>query len=67
MTTLHSEIKKNTGRLLDSVDAGGIDLADAVVQALLADGIAWEDAAKAFNTMGLIYEVRRRTAAETAN
>lgn len=64
MNTLHNEIKKNTERLLDSVDDGGIDLADAVVQALLADGIEWEDAAKAFNTIALAYEVRRRTVAE---
>lgn len=60
MNTLHSELKKNTERLLDSVEYGDLDLADAVVQALLADGFEWEDAAKAFNTISLAYGIRRR-------
>lgn len=59
MNTLHNELKKNTERLLDSVDNGGIDLADAVIQALLADGFEFEDAAKAFNTISLAYGIRR--------
>ena len=46
--------------LLDSIEDGGIDLADAVVQALMADGIAHEVASQCRHAMALAYRVRSR-------
>ena len=58
--TLHSELKQNSSRLADSIDNGGLDLHDAMIQALLADGFTFADATKALNAVSLAYEVRRR-------
>jgi hypothetical protein len=62
--TLHQELKTNAGRLADSIDDGGLDLHDAVIQAMLADGFTFDEAVRAMNVVALAYEVRRRAYAE---
>ena len=44
--------------LLDSIDAGGIDLSDAVIAALKADGL---DATQCQHIITLAYRVRARS------
>ncbi len=60
MNKNHTEIKNRNEELLDSIDAGGIDLADAVIAALVADGIAHEVAVQASNAIALAYQIRQR-------
>jgi len=56
MNKNHTEINL-AQELLDSIDAGGIDLADAVLAACRADGITAQWPA---HVVALAYEIRRR-------
>jgi hypothetical protein len=54
-------IINSNNALLDSVDDGGIDLADAVVAALVEDGVPYEMASSARNAIALAYQIRQRS------
>jgi fructose-bisphosphate aldolase class 1 len=65
MTNMNNLHKINTNQnpsadLIDSVECGDLDLADAVHKALVRDGIEPHVAMTARNTMALAYEIHKR-------
>lgn len=56
-TTTQSRQSKIASDLVDSVNTGYLDLADAIVVAMVQDGIPYELATKARISMALAYKI----------